>query len=92
MGTGYCEAGYYAGWNSADATLEACKARCTEEAQCLFFALKEAHTCSRYNSGAGDCSSGQGNDVYNDHELYRKLTAGAGLAGRRAQTRKEWCA
>eukprot|EP00854_Cymbomonas_tetramitiformis_P032309 gene32309-40929_t len=41
MGTGHCEAGYYAGWNSADATLEACKARCTEEAQCLFFALKE---------------------------------------------------
>ncbi|KAK3264929.1 hypothetical protein CYMTET_26359 [Cymbomonas tetramitiformis] len=72
MGTGHCEAGYYAGWNSADATLEACKARCTEEAQCLFFALKEAHTCSRYNSGAGDCSSVVG---ANDYELYRKLTA-----------------
>eukprot|EP00854_Cymbomonas_tetramitiformis_P033465 gene33465-42968_t len=72
MGTGYCDAGYYAGGNSADATLEACKARCTEEAQCLFFALKEACTCSRYNSGAGDCSSVVG---ANDHELYRKLTA-----------------
>ncbi|KAK3259426.1 hypothetical protein CYMTET_31577 [Cymbomonas tetramitiformis] len=72
MGTGHCEAGYYAGWNSADATLEACKARCTEEAQCLFFSLNEAQTCSRYNSGAGDCSSVVG---ANDYELYRKLTA-----------------
>ncbi|KAK3258920.1 hypothetical protein CYMTET_32060 [Cymbomonas tetramitiformis] len=57
LGTGFCRSGYYAGYDAADATLEKCKARCTEELECRFFSLKEGVTCSRYNSRAGDCSS-----------------------------------
>jgi len=56
LGTGYCPAGYYAGWVAADGNLESCKAKCQEEEKCRFFALYEGKTCSRYDSRAGDCN------------------------------------
>jgi len=55
LGTGYCDAGYYAGWDAADATLERCMKKCETETECHAFALKEGVTCSRFNYNAGDC-------------------------------------
>ena len=73
MGTGYCSSGYYKGWeDDADhATMDAekCAIHCNEEPECLYFAVKPLNTCSRYNSGAGDCT------IVSDetHELYKKI-------------------
>lgn len=55
LGNGHCNAGYYAGWNAADATLQACAARCNSESNCMFFSLWAGQTCARYTSGAGIC-------------------------------------
>jgi len=50
-GTGYCDTGYYAGWNSADATsVDVCANKCNAEPQCMAFSLYQGKTCSRYNS------------------------------------------
>ncbi len=73
MGIGYCASGYYKGWgNDADhATMDAekCAVHCNEEPECLYFAVKPLNTCSRYNSGAGDCPMNSAQD----HELYKKI-------------------
>ena len=55
LGPGYCLHGFYDGHDATDATLEACKAKCTSEPMCQFFALAEGHTCSRYFSTAEGC-------------------------------------
>jgi hypothetical protein len=71
-GKGHCFHGFYKGWTQdADhATMDAekCATHCNEEPECLYFAVRPLKTCSRYNSGAGDCPS-NGNQ---DHELYKK--------------------
>ncbi|CAE7944462.1 Tspear [Symbiodinium sp. KB8] len=46
LGPGYCWHGYYDGHDATDATLEACKAKCTSEPMCQFFSLSEGRTCS----------------------------------------------
>lgn len=56
LGVGYCNEGYYAGWDAQDATLDNCMAKCNSEAQCVAFSLVVGHTCSRYNFAAGYCS------------------------------------
>ena len=73
MGKGHCDSGYYKGWgNDADqATMDAekCAVHCNEEPECVYFAVTPKHTCSRYNSGAGDCPSND--NQY--HELYKNI-------------------
>ena len=73
MGKGFCPTGYYKGWEEdADHAImdaEKCAIHCNQEPECLYFAVKPFFTCSRYNSGAGDCPlSGD-----QDHELYKKI-------------------
>lgn len=70
LGSGWCDAGYYAGWDKNDATLENCMAKCNSEAKCHAFSLSVGRTCSRYDSRAGSCShrpNGQ-----NDHVSFLK--------------------
>ena len=64
---GYCDAGYYTGNPTPEATLESCKALCASEAQCMYLALVAGKICSRYNSGAGNCDK-----TGNGHETYKK--------------------
>lgn len=72
LGTGYCNSGYYAGWEKQDATLEKCKAKCSSEDKCVAFSLKEGHTCSRYNKKAGECSNRK--HGHGDHVSYLKTS------------------
>ena len=73
MGKGYCPTGYYRGWDlDADhATMDAekCAILCNEEPECLYFSVRPFKTCSRYNSGAGDCPI----KSKQHHELYKKI-------------------
>ena len=73
MGKGYCPSGYYKGWsNDPDhATMDAekCAIHCNKEPECLYFAVKPLNTCSRYNSGAGDCPMKD----ESSHYLYKKI-------------------
>ncbi|EOD05449.1 hypothetical protein EMIHUDRAFT_199199 [Emiliania huxleyi CCMP1516] len=62
MGPGHCPTGYYAGWDASIATEELCKAQCLAEDECMFASLKVGHTCSRYNSNAGNCDPLIGTD------------------------------
>jgi len=72
MGKGYCPSGYYKGWKAdadhATMNAEKCAIHCSKEPECKYFAVKPLHTCSRYNSAAGDCPT----NGRQDHELYRK--------------------
>ena len=72
MGKGYCPSGYYKGWTDdadhAKMNAEKCAIHCNKEPECLYFAVKLLHTCSRYNSMAGDCPT----NGAQDHELYKK--------------------
>lgn len=56
LGTGFCDNGFYAGWDPADATLETCAAKCDAEPECRFFALMPGATCSRFNAAALSCN------------------------------------
>ena len=38
---GYCEVGYYAGWDASIATTELCHAQCLSEPECMFASLNE---------------------------------------------------
>ena len=73
MGKFVCPSGYYKGWtDDADhATMDAekCAVHCNKEPECLYFAIKPFQTCSRFNSGAGDCPL----EENPDHELYKKM-------------------
>ena len=77
MGSGFCAEGYYDGWDSSIATVDACKQKCLDEPQCLFAALYPGYTCSRYDSLAGTCESRVtwGSGPY--HTTYRKITVDA---------------
>jgi len=73
VGSGYCRSGYYAGWKKEDATIEKCKQKCASESKCVAFSLKAGHTCSRYDSRAGSCSSRPSGR--NDHVSWIKTKA-----------------
>ena len=85
LGTGFCGAGFYAGWNAADAaTLETCKAKCRSEPTCQFFALKNwpgGGTCSRYTGT--DCTA-----VTPDgrHALYKRVESACVITAATAAT------
>ena len=55
-GYGFCDTGYYDGWNASIANEADCNAKCLEEEECEFVALSDGYTCSRYNSGADGCT------------------------------------
>lgn len=70
VGSGYCNSGYYDGWNAADAVnLETCKAKCLKEPKCMFISLLPGKTCSRYDSRAGHCPRAHG---HSDHQTYAR--------------------
>ena len=49
-GPGYCDAGYYAGWdNVGTKSQEACNGVCLSEQECTYAAWWPNITCSRYN-------------------------------------------
>lgn len=81
LGMGYCNAGYYAGWEKEDATLKACMARCASEDKCVAFSLKKGETCSRYDKKAGECSDRK--NGLTDHVSYLKKSATRGWACRK---------
>ena len=61
FGIGYCNAGFYAGWDDASTftidnkvysgkpSYEACKALCLSESQCTYASSIPGVTCSRYS-------------------------------------------
>ena len=55
-GVGYCNQGYYAGWEDNDYKydLENCKYACDIEPQCKYFSYEPGRTCSRYNADSCD--------------------------------------
>ena len=76
MGEGACTtSGYYKGLeDDADhATMDAekCAIHCNKEPECLYFAVLNSKTCSRYNPGDGNCIKDGRNDGY---QLYRKIS------------------
>ena len=49
FGIGYCDAGYYAGWDDkGNDSQEACNNICLSELQCTYAAWYPSETCSRY--------------------------------------------
>lgn len=52
-GIGFCDDGYYAGWDGkGEASVQDCKNLCMSEDQCTFaayFNIGDRRTCSRYN-------------------------------------------
>jgi len=57
VGSGFCKAGYYAGWVAHDATsLSTCADKCSADPKCKFFSWLEDTSCSRYSDEAGDCT------------------------------------
>jgi len=51
VGKGYCNAGYYAGWDKKGIkTQEACNKVCLDDPKCTFAAWKKDATCSRYKN------------------------------------------
>ena len=69
-GQGYCEAGYYGGWDGLGLdSQDACNAVCMSEDQCTYAAWNSGSTCSRYN-GADCALNGKLN-----HFTYKKVMA-----------------
>jgi hypothetical protein len=66
---GFCLSGFYAGWDAAEATMQACIALCASEPQCRFAALRPGLSCSRYDERAGACDEG-GDEL---HMLYGRV-------------------
>ena len=53
LGQGYCDAGYYAGWDDKGLdSQDACNTVCLEESQCTFAAWAAGLTCSRYSGSS----------------------------------------
>ena len=72
MGAGFCADGFYAGWEADPAinTVPGCIQKCLWEPECLFSAVKQGDTCSRYDSAAYPCTS-RVTDA--DHTAYAKV-------------------
>ena len=75
FGTGYCNQGYYAGWNDfggiGKESREACNAVCLSEAQCTYAAWNPTYTCSRYNVKICNFDSTVNEDFFY-HEIFKK--------------------
>jgi len=71
LGQGYCNEGYYAGWdNQGIASQEACNDVCLNDENCKFAAWNPGYTCSRYK----DTTCNLNNDV--NHVTYAKTIGG----------------
>ena len=77
FGTGYCDQGYYAGWNDfggiGKESREACNAVCLSEAQCTYAAWNPTYTCSRYNVKTCNLDPTINQDFFY-HEIFKKQT------------------
>ena len=79
FGVGYCDSGYYAGWDGKGTeSQEACNKLCLEESQCTYaawwFETKEKATCSRYNGKT--CSLTCNQPCTKPHVTYWKQSTG----------------
>ena len=79
FGIGYCDSGYYAGWDGKGTeSQEACNKLCLEESQCTYAAwwsgTNGKATCSRYNGKT--CSLTCNQPCTNPHVTYWKRSAG----------------
>eukprot|EP00931_Biecheleriopsis_adriatica_P085975 TRINITY_DN60718_c0_g1_i1.p1 TRINITY_DN60718_c0_g1~~TRINITY_DN60718_c0_g1_i1.p1 ORF type:complete len:578 (-),score=107.98 TRINITY_DN60718_c0_g1_i1:10-1743(-) len=71
LGQGFCNKGYYAGWNASEALdAETCQRACSSESQCVFTSLKVGLTCSRYDATAGLCN--KRDELQPGYTTYRK--------------------
>jgi hypothetical protein len=67
LGQGYCNQGYYAGWDGKGLTSQAaCNAVCMKESQCTYAAWFHGKTCSRYKLAACTLNGNR------DHFTYKK--------------------
>ncbi|CAJ1343673.1 unnamed protein product, partial [Effrenium voratum] len=76
LGAGFCEDGYYAGWesNSNKDSLGNCKTACDMESECKYIAFKQGSTCSRYNGNS--CTI----RAESSHAAYKKVNPSFKLA------------
>ncbi|CAJ1379375.1 unnamed protein product [Effrenium voratum] len=76
LGAGFCEDGYYAGWesNSNKDSLGNCKTACDMESECKYIAFKQGSTCSRYNGNS--CTI----RAQSSHAAYKKVNPSFKLA------------
>ena len=78
FGVGYCDSGYYAGWDGhGTESQEACNKLCLEESQCTYAAWwsgTNSATCSRYNGKT--CSLTCNKPCTKPHVTYWKQSAG----------------
>ena len=87
VGIGYCDAGFYAGWDDASTftidnkeysgkpSYEACKALCLSESQCTYASSIPGLTCSRYSGVACKFTETNGAKFF-DHVTFKKEIAG----------------
>ena len=74
LGDGYCEKGYYAGWDKkAVMRQEDCNMLCLNDPECAYAAFLDKWTCSRYNGETCNlnCGPGSRNDCKN-HKTFKK--------------------
>ena len=75
-GTGYCDEGYYAGWeHEGTDTQEACNRLCMQEPQCTYASFYRGYTCSRYNGETCNmkcCEPGRDETYFNAHKTFKK--------------------
>ena len=80
-GVGYCDRGYYAGWDGLGSdSEEECKNLCLAEKQCMFAAYYEgtipisngqSRTCSRYNEAT--CNLLMSRSIEQEHVTFKKI-------------------
>ena len=73
LGTGFCDDGYYAGWDDKGKdTLEACHDICLSDTQCTYAAWKNGATCSRYYGVTCKQDISKNDGDFENYALYKK--------------------